>query len=72
MSSLPWYNLARQEIQPLNQEIYVVQANLEVNHDGISCESVRLSLWVLTASICDAPAFSGGQVLRISGAQLSA
>ena len=63
ISSKPWFDLKRQEIQPLSQEFL----HLKIRFDFASPDTVRLSLEWLEVRVCDADAYSGGQALCITG-----
>lgn len=67
VSSELWFDLARQDIQPLFQRRCCTTVQLTALQDGNGREAVKASIFVLEASICNGAAFEEGQILRISG-----
>jgi len=66
-SETPWFNLARQEIQPLFQDLVVVQASVKSSEcPGKSCLKVEI-IW-LEARVESGAAYNGSQSLNITGA----
>lgn len=64
ISALPWFNLSAQELQPLFQECIVVRAVLRLSEEG----AVEVQLAWMAAAVVEAPAYQGGNILKIEGA----
>jgi len=64
-SDRPWFNLARQETQPLFQDLAVLQATLKAADGG--GDGLDLELTWLEAHVVSDAAFQGGQSLQMTG-----